>query len=107
MTDMPTNGYCTILRSDDNDEYYITGTYPCMWQEVEGYEVKKYGDENADKVSVYIFDPDADVKKRDCIVRGKLEDISEFVREQALTVMSAPFLDYGSPETHHFEIGAR
>ena len=104
---MPTNGDCTVIRTDDNGEYFIVGTYSCMWQEVEGYEVKKYGEENADKASIWILDISADVKKRDHIVRGKLEDISEFDTDTALTVMSAGRLDYGSEEMQHVEIGAR
>ena len=104
---MPTNGDCTVIRTDDNGEYFIVGTYPCMWQEVEGYEVKKYGEENADKASIWIPDISADVKKRDHIIRGKLEDIAEFDPDTALTVMSAGRLDYGSEEMQHVEIGAR
>lgn len=104
---MPTNGDCTVIRTDENGECFIVGTYPCMWQEVEGYEVKKYGEENADKASIWIPDISADVKKRDNIIRGKLEDISEFDPDTALTVMSAGRLDYGSEEMQHVEIGAR
>ena len=104
---MPTNGDCTVIRTDDNGEYFIVGAYPCMWQEVEGYEVKKYGEENADKAAVWIPDLSADVKKRDYIVRGELGDISEFDPDTALTVMSAGRLDYGSEEMQHVEIGAR
>lgn len=72
---MPTNGNCTIVRTDENGEYFIVGTYPCMWQEVEGYEVKKYGEENAGKVSVWVPDISADVKKHDRIIRGELGDM--------------------------------
>ena len=104
---MPTNSDCTIVRTDDSGEYFIVGTYPCMWQEVEGYEVKKYGEDNADKVSVWVPDMTADVKKHDRIIRGKLGDISEFDSDTALTVMSASKLDYGSEEMQHVEIGAR
>lgn len=104
---MPTNGNCTIVRTDENGEYFIVGTYPCMWQEVEGYEVKKYGEENADKVSVWVPDMTADVKKHDYIIRGKLGDISDFDPDTALTVMSSSKPDYGSPEMQHVEIGAR
>ena len=104
---MPTNGNCTIVRTDENGEYFIVGAYPCMWQEVEGYEVKKYGEENADKVSVWVPDMTADVKKHDRIVRGEFGDISKFDPDTALTVMSASKLDYGSTEMQHIEIGAR
>ena len=104
---MITNGYCTIVRADDNGEYRLVGTYPCMWQDTEGYEVKKYGEENADKAAVWIPDLSADVKKGDRIIRGKIEDISAFDPDTALTVMSAAKHDYGSEEMRHVEIGAR
>ena len=104
---MPTNGDCTIVRTDDNSEYFIVGTYPCMWQEVEGYEVKKYGEDNADKASIWVPDITADVLKGDYIVRGKLSGISEFDPDTSLTVMSAARWDYGSPEMWHIQIGAR
>ncbi len=104
---MLTNADCTIVRIDDNGEYCIVGTHSCMWQEVEGYEAKKYGEENADKAAVWIPDLSADVKKHDYIVRGTLADISEFDRDTALTVMSAARHDYGSADMQHVEIGAR
>ena len=104
---MTTNCNCTIVRTDENGEYKIVGTYPCMWQKVEGYEVKKYGEENADKAAVWVPDISADVKKHDYIIRGELADISEFNPDNALTVMSASKLDYGSPKMRHIEIGAR
>lgn len=104
---MITNGNCTVIRPDDNGEYFIVGTYPCMWQEVEGYEVKKYGEDNADKATIWVPDISADVKKHDHIVRGELAEISEFDPDTALTVMSAAKRDYGSDEMQHIEIGAR
>lgn len=102
-----TNGNCTIVRTDDNGEYRLVGTYPCMWQETEGYEVKKYGEENADKAAIWIPDLTADVKKHDYIVHGEIADISEFNLNSALTVMSASRHDYGSSEMQHIEIGAK
>lgn len=105
--DMITNGDCTVIRTDDDGKYFIVGTYPCMWQEVEGYEVKKYGEDNADKASIWIPDISADVKKGDYIVRGKLKDTSKFNPDIALTVMSAARRDYGSAEMQHVQIGAR
>ncbi|MCI9410389.1 MAG: hypothetical protein HFJ89_11375 [Oscillospiraceae bacterium] len=104
---MITNGYCTVVRADDNGECRLVGTYPCMWQETEGYEVKKYGEENADKAAIWIPDLTADVKNHDYIVRGELSDISEFDPDTALTVMSAAKHDYGSEDMQHVEIGAR
>lgn len=104
---MPTNGNCTIVRPDDNGEYCLIGTYPCMWQEVEGYEAKKYGEENADKATIWVPYISADVKKHDYIVRGELADVSEFDPDTALTVMSTARHDYGSTDMQHIEIGAR
>ncbi len=104
---MITNGYCTVIRADDDGNYKIAGTYSCMWQETEGCEVKKYGEENADKAAVWIPDLTADVKKHDYIVRGELSDVSEFDPDTALTVMSAAKHDYGSEDMRHVEIGTR
>ena len=104
---MLTNGDCTIIRSDDDGNYAVVGTYPCMWQEVEGYETKKYGEENADKAAIWIPGISADVKKHDFICRGELTDISGFDPDTTLTVMSVAKHDYGSEEMHHIEIGAR
>ncbi len=92
---MITNGDCTIVRTDDDGKYFIVDTYPCMWQETEAYEVKKYGEKNADKASIWIPDIEADVIKGDYIIRGKLRDISDFNPDTALTVMSAGRRDYG------------
>lgn len=104
---MTTNGDCTVIRADDDGNYFIVGTYPCMWQETEAYEIKKYGEENADKAAIWVPDITADVKKHDYIVRGKIEDISEFDPDTALTVMSAARRKYGDPEMWHVQIGAR
>lgn len=102
---MITNGCCTIVRADDNGNYAVVGTYPCMWQECEGYEVKKYGEENADKAAIWIPDLIADVKKHDYIVRGELAEVGDL--DGMLTVMSVSCHDYGSEEMWHIEIGAR
>lgn len=100
---MLTNAVCTIVRSD-NDEYKIIGVYPCMWQETESYEVKKYGAENADKAAIFIPDLSANVQKEDFIFRG---EIAEITVENALTVMSVTRCDYGSEDMRHLELGAR
>jgi len=100
---MLTNAVCTVVRAD-NDEYKIIGNYPCMWQETEGYEVKKYGTENADKAAIFIHDLSADVKKEDFIFRGEITEIN---LNEALTVMSVTRCDYGSEDMRHLELGAR
>ncbi len=98
---MLTNAVCTVVRAD-GDEYKIIGVYPCMWQETESYEVKKYGAENADKAAIFIPGLSADVKKGDCIFRGEIEEINV---ENALTVMSVTPCDYGSEAMRHLELG--
>jgi len=100
---MLTNAVCTVVRADEG-EYKIIGVYPCMWQETEGYEVKKYGAENADKAAIFIPGLSADVKKEDFIFRGEIEEIN---LNEALTVMSVTRCDYGSEDMHHLELGAR
>ncbi len=101
---MITNAVCTVVRADEG-EYKIIGNYPCMWQETESYEVKKYGAENADKATIFIPDLSADVKKEDCIFRGEIT--GEINLNEALTVMSVTRYDYGSGYMQHLEVGAR
>ncbi len=100
---MITNAVCTVVRAED-DTYKIIGIYPCMWQEIEGYEVKKYGAENADKAAIFIPGLSADIKKEDFIFKGEIEEIN---LNKALTVMSVTPCDYGSEDMHHLEVGAR
>lgn len=102
---MITNADCTIIRMNDSGGHDIVGTYPCMWQETEGYEVKKYGEENADKAAIYIPDITADVQKEDYIVRGKLTEVPD--TSGLLVVMSVSRCDYGSQDMWHIHIGAR
>lgn len=100
---MLTNAVCTVVRTVDG-EYKIIGVYPCMWQETEGYEVKKYGAENADKAAIFIPGLSADIKKEDFIFKGEIAEIN---LNKALTVMSVTPCDYGSEDMHHLEVGAR
>ncbi len=100
---MITNAVCTVVRAED-DIYKIIGNYPCMWQETESYEVKKYGAENADKAAIFIPDLSADIKKEDFIFRGEITEIN---LNKALTVMSVTPCDYGSEDMQHLEVGAR
>ncbi len=100
---MLTNAVCTVVRADGG-EYKIIGNYPCMWQETEGYKVKKYGAENADKAAIFIPNLSADVKKEDFIFRGEIEEIN---LNEALTVMSVTRRDYGSEDMRHIELGVR
>lgn len=100
---MITNAVCTVVRADEG-EYKVIGVYPCMWQETEGYEVKKYGAENADKAVIFIPELSANIKKEDFIFRGEITEIN---LNEALTVMSVTRCDYGSEDMQHLEVGAR
>ncbi len=76
-----------------------------MWQETEGYEAKKYGEENADKAAVFIPGISADVEKTDYIFKGEIS--GEIKACEALTVMSVTRCDYGSEDMQHIELGVR
>lgn len=102
---MITNANCTILRMDENGDHNIIGVYPCMWQETEGYEVKKYGEENADKATIYIPVLSADIRKGDYICREEISDIPDI--SEMPVVMSVTRHDYGSEDMRHIRIGAR
>ncbi len=102
---MFTNGKCTVIRTDDDGNYTAAGTYPCMWQKVKGYEVKKYGQENANKAAVYIPDITADVREEDYIIRGTVT-AENFLPENALVITSVSVKDYGG-ELNHIQVGAR
>ena len=102
---MITNTDCTIFRIDDDGNYIAVGSYPCMWQEVKGYEVKKYGVENADKAAIYIPNTTADVMEEDYIIRGTVTP-EDFLPENALVITSVSVKDYGG-ELKHIQIGAR
>lgn len=102
---MITNAICTVVRMNEDGGHDIIGVHPCMWQETEGYEVKKYGEENADKATVYIPDLTVDVRKGDYIYRGELTEVSD--TSEMLVVMSVTRHDYGSKDMQHIRIGAR
>lgn len=102
---MITNGRCTIVRCE-NDAYYLIWQGDCMWQEVKGAETKAYGEERADSVSVWICDMSAEISEGDMIIRGDYDDY-ELAAKNGLTVSSVSCNDYGSPEMHHIEMGAK
>ena len=102
---MNTNAVCTIVRTAEDGSYFAVGVYPCMWQETEAYEVKKYGEERADRAAVYIPDIGTDVLKGDYITRGGISadiDVSAM-----LTVSSVTRHDYGSADMQHVRVGAK
>ncbi len=102
---MITNGECTVIRTNDDGNYIAVGTYPCMWQDTKGYEVKKYGKNNADKAAIYIPDITAGVQEEDYIIRGTVS-LENFLPENALVITSVSVKDYGG-ELKHIQIGAR
>ncbi|MGN1089422.1 MAG: hypothetical protein ACI4Q6_03380, partial [Huintestinicola sp.] len=67
---MMTNGVCTTFRYSENSLERI-GTFPCMWQETEAYEAKKYGISNADKAAVWIPHINTNIVKGDYIFFGE------------------------------------
>ena len=102
---MITNAVCTIVRTAEDGSYFAVGIYPCMWQETEAYEVKKYGEERADRAAVYIPDIGADVLKGDYIARDGISDDIDV--SSMLTVSSVTRHDYGSADMQHIRVGAR
>ena len=104
---MITNAVCTIVRTAEDGTYFAVGVYPCMWQETKAYEIKKYGEENADSVAVYIPYLKADIKKGDFIFFGKVEDPSEKELYNALNVHSITVNNFGSADMQHIKLGVR
>ncbi len=103
---MITNTSCTIFRR--NGESLIKILYsPCMWQETEGYEAKKFGEKNADKAAVFIPDINADVRKGDYIVRGICDTLTDKQVYSALHVNSIDYNDFGSANMQHLKLGVR
>ena len=102
---MPTNDTAVILRTDENGDYSAVYVGKCMRQDTYASDAKKYGEERADSMSVYIPDVNADVCKGDYIVFGSVpEDISEAVKT-AHTVRSVTRHDYGSVQLRHIKLG--
>lgn len=102
---MITNAVCRIIRTLEDGTYSAVGEYPCMWQDTEAYENKKYGEERADKAAIFIPDISADVLKGNYITRDALSgnlDVSGM-----LVVSSVSRRDYGSPDMRHLEVGAK
>lgn len=76
-----------------------------MRQDVKAYEIKAYGEENADSAAVYVPDVSADIAKGDYILFGEIpEDISSAI-ETAPTAGTVTRYDYGSAIMRHIKIG--
>ena len=99
---MITNGNCTIIRMNKNGGHDIIASYPCMWQEVDGFTEKRYGEDNTDYADIYIPDINADVKKGDYIARGELSEVPD--TSGMLVVMSVARHDYGRDDMRHVRV---
>lgn len=103
---MITNTTCTIFRREGSQLIRIL-TSPCMWQETEAIEVKKYGEKSADKAAVYIPGINADIRKGDFILKGVHEELTDKQAYSSLTVSSINRNDFGSPHMQHLKLGVR
>lgn len=98
---MVLNANCTVIRTDDNGEYRIINTYPCMWQETNGYTARNFGEEKTTGAKIYIPNVNADVNKGDYVVKGAPDspDITN-----ALAVTAVTRHDYGSAAMQHIRV---
>lgn len=94
---MRTNTDCTIIHADGTTTYVST----CMWQDIEGIEVKKYGAENADSAAIYIPNATITVEKGEYIAKGTETDL-----HNALLITSVSYKNY-SASLNHIQIGAK
>ena len=102
---MLTNDTAIIIRTDDNGDYSAAYSGKCMRQDTYASDAKKYGEERADSMAVYLPDVTADVRKGDYITFGAVpEDMSEAVKT-AHTVRSVTRHDYGSVQLRHIKLG--
>ena len=103
---MMTNGVCSVFRPDNNGVVPV-GVFPCMWQENYAYEVKKYGESNADNATVFVPDMNADIREKDFVFFGKVQTPADKELYNALRVHSIDVRNYGSSDMQHLQIGAR
>lgn len=102
---MLTNDTAVIIRTDENGGYSAAYSGKCMRQDTYASDSKKYGEERADSMAVYIPDITVDVRKGDYITFGAVpDDIPEAVKS-AHTVRSVTRHDYGSVQLRHIKLG--
>ena len=101
---MTLNTTCTIARCCE-DENIVTWQGECMWQDVKGSVVKKYGEERADSAAIYIPDVSVDVEDGDMIIQGYYDADYTIINGQ--TVMNVTRCNYGSSVMQHIEIGIK
>lgn len=102
---MITNAVCRVFRSSEKG-LVPAGRFPCMKQDVSAVEIKKYGEENADKAAVYIPDISADIRKGDFVFFGNEAPTDKEIYN-ALRVVSVTKYDYGSENMRHIKLGVR
>lgn len=100
---MMINAVCTVIRPADG-EYVLTYQGECTWQDVRGFETKKYGEERADSAAIWIYDLSADIAEGDIITRAVTDDYASAARE-GMTVTSVSKKDYG--DLRHIRLGAK
>lgn len=103
---MTVNAICTTFRREGR-EYKKVLSLPCMWQEVEADELKKYGSAAADNAAVFIADVYADVQKGDYIIKGSCEELDDKAAYNTLKVATVERNDYGSYAMRHLKLGVK
>ena len=111
---MVTNHICTVIRTDENDNYFVVGRYRCMWQDKEGYQATSYGAERTSEAHIYIPDISADVQEGDFVTKKEIaEPIAEadIITEADVSAMLSAIIierkDYGSKSVQHVKVVAR
>lgn len=104
---MITNQICTVIRTDENDNYTVIGRYPCMWQDKEGYQATSYGAERKSESHIYIPDITANVRKGDFVTKRDIATPTEDDVADMLTAVIISRNDYGSKSMQHVKVVAR
>lgn len=105
---MITNHICTVIRTDENGDYFVVGRYPCMWQDKEGYQATSYGAERKSESHIYIPDIAADVQEGDTVTKKKIaESVAEDDVADMLSAVIISRNDYGSKSMQHIKVVAR
>ena len=105
---MITNRVCTVIRTDENENYFVVGRYRCMWQDKEGYQATSYGAERKSEAHIYIPDITANVQEGDIVT--KKEIVEPVTEDDVVDMLSAVIIfrnDYGSKSMQHVKVVAR
>lgn len=102
---MRLNTDMTVLHQSDDGVFTQDYIPACMWQEDYGRQRQKYGDEQADRATVWA-EGAVNVHEGDLIVKGTVAPGGEQTAAQsALRVTSVSHKDY-APTLMHTRIGA-